>query len=156
MMPALTAKSVVVPVDLSPDSIGSLLSSIGSLSQAGRVRLVHVLGPAAADTDDESRRVAVDAARETLQSLIDHWGLEHTSAVVLEGDVGEAVGRFAAATHADAILVPSRRQLGRVQFLTGPKAARIVHSAPCPVFMLWNQPAMRPLSGGNHEERQAA
>ena len=141
MTPELEARSVVVPVDASPDSFHAFLGSVESLAHAGRVHVVHVVpapltrGP----RGEAARHRRVTHAAQLLRELIDAWGIPHARPVILEGPVGPAVARFATAVGADAIVVPVRRRPGADRFIVGPAAEQIVNTAECPVFLHWCQ-----------------
>ncbi len=141
MTPELEARSVVVPVDASPDSFYALLGSVGSLGTADRLHIVHVvpLPLARGPRGDAARHRRVTTARRLLSELIEAWGIPHARPVILEGAVGPAVTRFAAAVSADAIVVPVRRRPGADRFMVGPAAEQIVNLATCPVFLHWCQ-----------------
>lgn len=140
MAAALEARTLVVPVDLSPDSFDSFLGAVAAIEHVPRIHVVHVVpSPIARGPRGElARHRRVTEGSRMLTELIRAWGIRHARPVILEGAIGPAVKRFAEAVSADAIVVPARRPADEQSFVLGPAAEKILHHASCPVFLMWS------------------
>ena len=134
--------SVVVPVDLSDESVAAIRAGLNCVSAAAGLYVVHVLPPLTDYwasglleplADGRSRE---SVARERIEELIRRAGATEAQAVVLEGDPGLATVDYADAVGARLIVVPSHGYRGVKRLLIGSTAERIARHANCPVLIL--------------------
>jgi nucleotide-binding universal stress UspA family protein len=134
-------KTLVVPIDLSPQSLDALDQALTMADSAANIHVVHVLQDAVAVAPEFALGVLDLEAqiRETTQSLYDrfndakHRGLK---VHVCYGDPGIEISKYAEELKADAIVMPSHGRRGLKRLLIGSVAERVVRLAHCPVFVL--------------------
>jgi nucleotide-binding universal stress UspA family protein len=134
-------KTLIVPIDLSPQSLDALDQALTMADSAANIHVVHVLQDAVAVAPEFALGVLDLEAqiRETTQSLYDrfndpkHRGLK---VHVCYGDPGIEIAKYAEEMKADAIVMPSHGRRGLKRLLIGSVAERVVRLAHCPVFVL--------------------
>jgi nucleotide-binding universal stress UspA family protein len=139
----LPLQMIVVPVDLSDDSLAAVDVAQEMATTHTRVHVVHVLPELqAADPgivwqtmDNElRRRHATQALRERF-SGVKYQDLQ----VSIEfGDAGYRIAQLAEDLKADLIVMPSRGRTGLKHLVIGSVAERVVRLAHCGVLVLKN------------------
>ncbi len=134
---------VVVPIDISDDSLAALETAACHVDDRANLRVIHVLpvlepaepGVIWHTIDDQSRaRHADEALREALAKR----GFEDLEIVTRFGDPGREIVRYAEEVEAGLIVIPSHGRSGWQRLLLGSVADRVVHMAHCPVLVLKN------------------
>ena len=138
----LRTVTVVVPVDLSDESVAAIRVGLNCVAAPAGLYVVHVLPPlsdfwAAGLLEPLANgRTREDAARERIEELTGRAGALGAQAVVLEGDPGLEASGYADTVGAGLIVVPSHGYRGVERVLIGSTAERIVRHANCPVLVL--------------------
>lgn len=136
---------VIVPIDFSGEGVEAIRRALAITGDADRVRVVHVLAPLEltspgvllSEIDDDDREAAV---RERFAEVVGehaherHW--QELGFDVRFGSPGDEVPRYAEATGASLIVVPSHGYGGFKRFLLGSVAERIIRSATCDVLVI--------------------
>ena len=134
-------KSVVVPVDLSQQSIDAVQTALQLVDDASHVHVVHVL-PVLSPTEpgviwdmasDESRCQHAEEFLRAKLSDPEYVGIHVTACV---GDPGYKITEFAENLSAELIVLPSHGRTGLKRLLIGSVAERVVRLAHCPVLVL--------------------
>lgn len=92
-------------------------------------------GGVTAEEFDRGRELLLEHGRAVVDSAAEQIGLADAERVVLEGDAGAAVCRFAEEVGADAIVMGSRGRGGVKRALLGSVSDHVVRNAPCPVVI---------------------
>ena len=140
-MNGFQAKTVVVPVDFSNESLASVGTALQFASSPSDVHVVHVIpelnlaeaGVIWQEIDDTARsQHAVEALRKELSA-------EEYAQVQIDvevGDPGHRVADFAKRVGADLIVMPSHGRTGLSHMLLGSVAERVVRLSHCPVLVM--------------------
>ena len=140
-MNGFQAKTVVVPVDFSNESLAAVGTALDFASSPSDVHVVHVIpelnlaeaGVIWQEIDDTARsQHAVEALRKELSA-------EEYAQVQIDvevGDPGHRVADFAKRVGADLIVMPSHGRTGLSHMLLGSVAERVVRLSHCPVLVM--------------------
>ena len=140
-MNGFQAKTVVVPVDFSNESLASVGTALHFASSPSDVHVVHVIpelnlaeaGVIWQEIDDTARsQHAVEALRKELSA-------EEYAQVQIDvevGDPGHRVADFAKRVGADLIVMPSHGRTGLSHMLLGSVAERVVRLSHRPVLVM--------------------
>jgi nucleotide-binding universal stress UspA family protein len=136
----LTKQSVVVPVDFSEDSLQAVAVGLEFLTDPSRLHVIHVVRPWGA-TDPEVMETIPDKDRlNKAQSHLDEQlsALGHTqvSSIVVIGNPGLEITRYAEKVEADLIVMPSHGRTGLSRLALGSVAERVARMAHCPILIL--------------------
>jgi len=134
-------QTVVVPIDFSDLSRGTVDLALQLVEDASHVHVIHVLPMLAAAepgviwdaVDDLSRSEHAEGALRELFSDAKYTGIHVTATV---GDPGHEIADFAGQLKADLIVLPSHGRTGLRRLLIGSVAERVVRLAHCPVLVL--------------------
>ena len=138
---AYTAKSVVVPVDFSDDSLAAIDTALQAAEMPSNVHVVHVIpelniadpGVVWQEINNESRsQHAIEALRERLS----HPKYKEVQVDIKIGDPGYRIAEFAKAIHANLIVIPSHGRTGLAHMLLGSVTERVLRLSHCPVLVL--------------------
>jgi nucleotide-binding universal stress UspA family protein len=131
----------VVPIDLSPLSIGALDEAIEMVESASQIHVVYVLQDAVALAPEFALGM-LDfqmQVRETTESLYDRFSDKKYRGIkvhVCHGDPGIEIAKYAEEIKANLIVMPSHGRRGLTRLLIGSVAERVVRLAHCPVLVL--------------------
>jgi len=140
-MSRFQAKTIVVPVDFSEESLAALDTALDIADDPSGVHAVHVIpelnvaqpGVIWQEIDNETRsQHAVEALRERLSD-------EKYKSVQIDikiGDPGYRIVDFANKVGADLIVIPSHGRKGIARLLIGSVTERVVRLSECPVLVL--------------------
>jgi nucleotide-binding universal stress UspA family protein len=140
-MSEFQAKTIVVPVDFSDESIAAVGTAVDIASSPSDVHVVHVIphmnvaesGLIWQEIDDNTRKQhSAEALREQLSDK--KYARVHIYVEV--GDPGHCVVEFAERIRADLIVMPSHGRTGLSHILVGSVAERVVRLSHCPVLVL--------------------
>ena len=140
-MTFLPKNKVVIPVDFSPQSLAAAEVALDLVQNPSHLHIIHVLpiitdyevGLAWANIGDDARR---RHAEQALKERLPEPKFASATKVVLFGDAGTEIARYAEEQHADAIVIPSHGYTGLKRLLIGSVAERVVRLAHCPVLVL--------------------
>jgi nucleotide-binding universal stress UspA family protein len=134
-------RTVVVPIDLSPDSMAAVDTALELAEEPSGVHVVHVMrepSPIEPDVEwqeidyENRRRHAVEAIRERFtDGKYDALQIE-----VDFGDPGHRIADYAERVHAELIVIPSHGRGGLKRMLLGSTAERVIRFSHCPVLVL--------------------
>ena len=134
-------RSVVVPVDFSPESLAAVEVGRALVDSPQHLHVVHVLiditpleaGEVWGVIDPQARVEQVEKIlREKLASP-QYQGLQMA---VLLGEPAHGIANYAQEKHAELIVIPSHGRTGITRLLIGSVAERVVRLAHCPVLVL--------------------
>ena len=134
-------RTIVAPVDCSPESLASLDTTLGIASSPSDVHVVHLIpvpnaakaGATCQGIDNDIQRR--DAAKALRRQLPD----ENYTQLQIDPEVHDPAYRladFAKRIGADLIIMPSRGRTGFFPMLPGSLAERVVRLSHCPVLVL--------------------
>jgi nucleotide-binding universal stress UspA family protein len=134
-------RTVVVPVDFSPESIAALDVGLALVDQPAHLHVVHVViditpleaGEVWGVVDPQSRIEQMRAVLDQRLADAKYSGINKT---VLLGEPAHAIADFAQEKSAELIVIPSHGRTGLTRLLIGSVAERVVRLAPCPVLVL--------------------
>ena len=140
-MPAFQAKTIVVPIDFSPDSPRAVRAALSLAADPSGVHLGHVLFPLESATSgilwgevsDENRR---EAAQKKFEELLHANRFSGVSVEVLIGDPGLELADHAKRIGADLIVIPSHGYHGVKRLVLGSVAERVIRHASWSVLVL--------------------
>lgn len=137
----LPKKTIVVPVDLSEDSLLAIDTALQMIQSPTNLHVLHVLPELSPlepgelwETIDQTGREehAVAAIREKLPDP----KYQEIQVNIRFGDPGRTIADYAQALGADLIVMPSHGRTGLSHFLIGSVAERVVRLAHCGVLVL--------------------
>lgn len=137
----LPRTTIVVPVDLSDQSLAAVDTALEIAEAPAHVHVIHVLpelspsepGVVWHTIDDASR---IQHAREALQKHLADARYQGVDLEVAIGNAGTQISDFAARISADLIVIPSHGRTGLSRLLIGSVAERVTRLAHCPVLVL--------------------
>ena len=137
----LPREAVVVPLDFSDDSMAAVDTALDMVVDASHLHFVHVL-PILEPTEpgmiwetvDNTRRA--DHVKEAIKKELAARKCMDAEIVVLFGDPGHEIVRYAEEIDAGLIAVASHGRTGLAHLLIGSTAERVVRLAHCPVLVL--------------------
>lgn len=127
-------RTILIAVDFSGPSQAALAEGVhlASMTGAGLV-LVHVLPDAAEEArDPDSKRLA--KARLDMSAAAARTKSGAADAVLLEGDVSDALVSIARTRNADLLLMGTHGRAGIERIVQGSVAERVMRVAPCPLL----------------------
>ncbi len=140
---------VVVPIDFSDSSIDAVREALRCAKSPASVHIVHVvfdLEPIAPydNWDGEVPEWFVMREESTTKRL-DRFVAEHdlgdVKKVILSGDAGHEITRYAEEQDVDLIVIPSHGYHGLNRILLGSTTERVLRHAHCPVYVLRHRDA---------------
>lgn len=140
-MSTYTAKTVVVPVDFSDESLAAIDTALQVAEDSSGVHVVHVIpelniadpGVVWQEIDNESRsRHASEALRERLSDP----KYQDIQIEIQIGNPGFRIAEFAKQLGANLIVIPSHGRTGLAHMLLGSVAERVLRLSHCPVLVL--------------------
>jgi nucleotide-binding universal stress UspA family protein len=135
---------ILVPVDLSPSSVGVLRRAADYASRFGAsIWLLHVVQLSIASEEAGIPRSSLirelaENARRELRKLVELlWDGDHIAAIIIrEGPPHELIVREALDSRADMIVMGTRKRAGLLRFLRRNTLARVIREASCPVLAI--------------------
>ena len=137
----LPKKKVIVPIDLSDESLLAIGTAIQLVANPSHLLVVHVLQEVSTLEPTEAWH-AIDKSNrirhvsKIVRQRLDEAGYEKVLLEVLVGDPGHEIADLAARMHTDLIVLPSHGRTGIRRLLIGSVAERVVRLAHCPVLVL--------------------
>jgi nucleotide-binding universal stress UspA family protein len=136
----LSKQSVVVPVDFSEDSFQAVGVGLEFVSDPSRLHVIHVVRPWGA-TDPEVMEIIPDKdrlnkAQGRLDERLSALGHTQVSSIVVIGNPGLEITRYAEKAEAELIVMPSHGRTGLSRLALGSVAERVARMAHCPVLIL--------------------
>ncbi len=134
-------RTVVVPVDFSPESLAAVDVGLTLVDSPEHLHVIHIIIDITPLEAGEVWGVIDPQARiEQVQKLLKEklvgskYAGVHTA--VLLGEPAHGIANFAQEKHAELIVVPSHGRTGLTRLLIGSVAERVVRLAHCPVLVL--------------------
>lgn len=134
-------KRIVVPVDLSEDSLDAVETALQIAGSSARLWIFHVLTELSPLEPGEVWKTVTDQSRaahaeQTLRQRLS--GPEYAEAHIelFFGDPGHVIAEQASKLQAELIVLPSHGRTGLAHLLIGSVAERVVRLAHCPVLVL--------------------
>ncbi|MDB6053549.1 MAG: uspa protein [Verrucomicrobiales bacterium] len=145
--PRLRPKNILVPLDMSPESIKALKYAVPFAEQFGaklRTLFVVELSPLVSITGMDyvgltiSEQEIVKRVMTRLAAIVD---LHHTEKLAIEAEVRtgkpvDEIVRYAAETDTDLIVLSTHGHSGMKRMMLGSVTEKVVRHAPCPVLVL--------------------
>ena len=134
-------KKVVVPLDLSEESIAALDTARDLVEDASGLHLIHVVPQRAALSPEVlweavSEETAIQHVKKRIEEQISDPRLAGHCLFVTTGNPGNEIAAYAERIGADLVVIPSHGRTGLEHLLIGSVAERVVRHAPCPVLVL--------------------
>ena len=134
-------RSVVVPVDFSPESLAAVEVGRALVDSPQHLHVVHVLiditpleaGEVWGVIDPQARVEQVEKILREKLAAPQYQGLQMA---VLLGEPAHGIANYAQEKHAELIVIPSHGRTGITRLLIGSVAERVVRLAHCPVLVL--------------------
>ena len=134
-------RSVVVPVDFSPESLAAVDVGLTLVDAPEHLHVIHVIiditpleaGEVWGVIDPQARIEQVQKLLKEKLAGSKHAGI-HTA--VLLGEPAHGIANYAQEKHAELIVIPSHGRTGFTRLLIGSVAERVVRLAHCPVLVL--------------------
>lgn len=135
---------VVVPVDFSDSSVDAVKEALRCAASPESVHVVHVvfdLEPIAPygywnEQEPEWFVSRYENAKKHLEEFITEHEFGGVAPVVLSGDAGREITKYADEQKADLIVMPSHGYHGFNRLLLGSTTERVLRHAHCPVYVL--------------------
>lgn len=136
----LSKQSVVIPVDFSEDSFQAVSVGLEFLTDPSQLHVIHVVRPWGA-TDPEVMETIPDKdrlnkAQSHLDERLSAMGHTRVSSIVVIGNPGLEITRYAEKVGAELIVMPSHGRTGLSRLALGSVAERVARMAHCPVLIL--------------------
>ncbi len=131
---------VVVPFDVSDESIHAVKLALSMVDSAEDIHVVHVLTQISPgypgyvwDAIDDAHRIqhAQQAVKEKLSNIS-----QDLHVAIFIGDAGHEIAAYADNIDAGLIVIPSHGRRGVARILLGSVAERVLRLAHCPVLVL--------------------
>lgn len=137
----INRKRVVVPIDFSENSVPAVETALEFVEDRADVKAIHVLMPLDyvspgvmwGHVDNESREKSL---RRHMDEFIKQHKLDGISSTIRFGNPGLEIADYAAAIHADLVVIPSHGYHGFKRILLGSVAESVVRHVDCPVLVL--------------------
>ena len=134
-------KTVIVPVDFSPESLGAIDVGLQLVQQPADLHVVHVVidiapleaGEVWGVIDPQGR---LDQMRKVLEERLAAAKYAAIRKTVVLGEPAHGITNYAQEQEADLIVIPSHGRTGLTRLLIGSVAERVVRLAHCPVLVL--------------------
>src|SRR5262245_28770887 len=134
-------KSVVVPVDFSPESLAALEVGLALADSPQHLHVVHVLiditpleaGEVWGVMDPQAR---IEQTQRLLREKLTDAKYSGVHTAVLLGEPAHGIANYAQEKRAELIVIPSHGRTGITRLLIGSVAERVVRLAHCPVLVL--------------------
>ena len=140
-MSGFQAKTIVVPVDFSDESLAAVDTALDIASSPSDVHVVHVIpelniSEAGVIWQEIDNTIRSDHAVEKLRQQLSDEKYAQVQIHAEVGDPGHRVADFAKRISADLIVMPSHGRTGLSHMLIGSVAERVVRLSHCPVLVL--------------------
>ena len=140
-MPWFPKRSVIVPVDFSPESIDAIDVGLALVDQPSHLHVVHVVvdimpleaGEVWGVIDPQTR---VQQTTKALKERLSDKKYTGVQIAVVLGEPAHGIANFAQEKGAELIVIPSHGRTGLTRLLIGSTAERVVRLAHCPVLVL--------------------
>ena len=140
-MSGYTVKTVVVPVDLSDESLAAIDTALQAAESPADVFVVHVIpelniaepGIVWQEIDNEIR------SQHAIQALRDRLTADKYREIQIDveiGDPGYRIADFAKRIGAGLIVMPSHGRTGLAHMLIGSVTERVLRLSHCPVLVM--------------------
>ncbi|MFK7817339.1 MAG: universal stress protein [Planctomycetaceae bacterium] len=129
-------EKVVVPIDFSESSAAAVREGLRCAASASGVHVVHVAYGLQPVAPYGYFHFEEPDAQKYLDDFISKNHLQGVTPVVLCGDAGTEITRYAEEQNADLIVIPSHGYHGMNRWLLGSTAERVIRHAHCPVYVL--------------------
>ncbi len=134
-------RTVIVPIDFSPESIEAIDVGLALVGQPANLHVVHVViditpleaGEVWGVVDPQMR---IEQMRKVLDSRLADAKYAAIQKTVIVGEPAHGIANYAQEQHADLIVIPSHGRTGLTRLLIGSVAERVVRLAHCPVLVL--------------------
>jgi nucleotide-binding universal stress UspA family protein len=134
-------KTVIVPVDFSPESLAAIEVGLQLVEQPADLHVVHVVidiapleaGEVWGVIDPQGR---LDQMRKVLEERLAAAKYTAIRKTVVLGEPAHGITNYAQEQAADLIVIPSHGRTGLTRLLIGSVAERVVRLAHCPVLVL--------------------
>jgi nucleotide-binding universal stress UspA family protein len=134
-------RSVVVPVDFSPESLEAVDVGLTLVDAPEHVFVVHVIiditpleaGEVWGVIDPQAR---IDQVQKLLREKLAGARYSGLHTAVVLGEPAHSIANYAQEKHAELIVIPSHGRTGITRLLIGSVAERVVRLAHCPVLVL--------------------
>jgi universal stress protein A len=145
--PRLRPKNILVPLDMSPESIKALKYAVPFAEQFGaklRTLFVVELSPLVSITGMDYVGLTVseqEIVKRVMIRLADIVDLHHTEKLGIEAEVRtgkpvEEIVKYAIETDTDLVILSTHGHSGMKRMLLGSVTEKVVRHAPCPVLVL--------------------
>jgi nucleotide-binding universal stress UspA family protein len=134
-------KKVIVPVDFSDSSVSAIRTALDCAESPESVHVVHgilnlqQISPYGYWALDEVK-TREQTATEHLAKLLEDNDIRGVKAVVLLGEPGSEIVKYANDQQADLIVIPSHGYSGLTRMVLGSTAERVIRHAHCAVYVL--------------------
>lgn len=134
-------KSVVVPLDLSRDSLSAIDVAAQLVESPDALHTIHVLPPLSAVEPGVAwgaitEQTAMENSARVVQEQLEEAGHGGLETEIRFGNPAHAITEYAKEIDADLIVIPSHGRTGIKHLLIGSVAERVVRHAHCPVLVL--------------------
>lgn len=134
-------RSVLVPVDFSPESLAAVEVGRLLVDQPDHLHVVHVLIDLAPLEAGEvwgvvDVRARAEQAEKSLREKLTASHLTGVRSSVLIGEPAHSIANYAQEKNIELIVIPSHGRTGITRLLIGSVAERVVRLAHCPVLVL--------------------
>ena len=134
-------RSVVVPVDFSPESLAAVEVGRALVDSPQHLHVVHMLiditpleaGEVWGVIDPQAR---VEQVEKILREKLTAPQYQGIHMAVLLGEPAHGIANYAQEKRAELIVIPSHGRTGITRLLIGSVAERVVRLAHCPVLVL--------------------
>jgi nucleotide-binding universal stress UspA family protein len=134
-------RSIVVPVDFSPESLAAVDVALQVADAPQNVHVVHVIiditpleaGEVWGVIDPQARVAQVE---KLLKEKLTGDKYKGVQIAVLLGEPAHGIANYAQEKKAELIVIPSHGRTGITRLLIGSVAERVVRLAHCPVLVL--------------------
>lgn len=137
-------QKVIAPVDFSDSSADAVREAQRCAESPKSVHVVHVLFNLQTATpftcwdpwEEDLRATQRESAKQHLDEFIKSNEFDGVTPVLLSGDAGHEITKYAKEQDADLIVIPSHGRHGVSRVLLGSTTERVLRHAHCPVYVL--------------------
>ncbi|MBZ0268374.1 universal stress protein [bacterium] len=134
-------ESVLVPVDLSDESLAALDTALDLVENPSHLHVIHVLPPLSAASpgvvwEAVTEASAIEHATQRARSELAVRGCAESHLLVTLGSPASEIIDHAERVGADLIVIPSHGRTGLRRLFIGSVAEKVVRHAHCPVLVL--------------------